>query len=210
MRKILLPALLCLMATIASAQSPSADPSPPAAQLAPDPPDNTFVSTPYKRLEKNERVHNYFKSMFGYTAIGKAIAAAGISTATNTPEAWGPGWSGFGKRVANNMARNVIKNTTQFGLDEAFKLDSRYIRTEGKSVKYRIGYAAISPFVARNEHGRKVFGLPRVSSTFAATFIASQTWYPEQNGWRDGLRGASISLGTTALFNLAKEFIHRK
>ena len=209
MRKILLPALLCLTAVIASAQSPSPESSPAATQLQPDPPD-VFMAAPYKRPEKQVRVRNYFKSMFGYTAIGKAIAAAGISTATNTPEAWGPGWKGFGKRFANNMARNVIKNTTQFGLDEAFKLDSRYIRTEGKSVKYRIGYAAISPFVARNQNGRKVFGLPRVSSTFAATFIASQTWYPEQNGWRDGLRGAAISLGTTALFNMAKEFIWRK
>jgi hypothetical protein len=209
MRKILLPALLCLTAAIASAQSPSPESSPAAAQLQPDPP-AVVISMPYKRLEKSERVHLYLKSMFGYAAIGKAIAAAGISTATNTPEDWGPGWSGFGKRVANNMARNVIKNTAQFGLDEALKLDSRYIRTEGKSVKYRIGYAAISPFVARNEHGRMVVGLPRVAATFGATFIASQTWYPEQNGWRDGLRGGAISLGTTALFNMAKEFFHRK
>jgi hypothetical protein len=108
------------------------------------------------------------------------------------------------------VGRNVIKSTAQFGLEEAFKLDSRYIRTEGKSVKYRIGYSAISPFVARNEHGRMVLGFPRVAGTFASTFIASQTWYPERNGWRDGLRGAGISLGTTALFNMAKEFIRKK
>jgi len=209
MRKILLPALLCLTAAIASAQSPSPESSPAAAQLQPDAP-AVVISVPYKRPEKNVRVHNYFKNMFGYSALGKAIAAAGISTATNTPEDWGPGWKGLDKRFANNMARNVIKNTAQFGLEEAFKLDSRYIRTEGKSVKYRIGYAAISPLVAKNEHGRMVPGLPRIAGTFGATFIASQTWYPERNGWRDGLRGGAISLGTTALFNMAKEFFWRK
>ena len=73
-----------------------------------------------------------------------------------------------------------------------------------------IGYAAISPLVARNEYGRMVPGAPRIAGTFAATLIASQTWYPERNGWKDGLRSGAISLGTTALFNMAKEFIRRK
>ena len=114
-------------------------------------------STDYKRPDKQQRYHRYLKSMFGYGDAWQSSRRRRVLDLVKHARGLGSGHGrDFGKRFANNVARNVIKNTTQFGLEEAFKLDSQYIRTEKKSVGYRIGYAAISPLVARNEHGRMV------------------------------------------------------
>ena len=189
-----------LAATAAAfSQSPTPMPSQPVQ--------NTFS---YKRPDKQERVHRYVKSMLGYSSLGKNLASAGISTWTNSPEEWGTHWNGFGKRFASNVGKSVIKNTTAFGLEEAFKLDSRYIWADGKSTGRRIENALISPFVARSENGGRVFGFPRIAGTYASSIIAAKTWYPDRYGWRDGLRSGTMSLGTSALFNLVKEFVHRK
>jgi hypothetical protein len=205
MRKILLAVLLCLAAAIASAQSAEPASSPAASQLQ-----QKATDASYRRPDKHERYHRYFNSMFGLGTLGKNIFGAGISTWSDSPEEWGSHWQGFGKRFASNMGKGVIKNTATFGLEETFRLDSRYIRTDGKSVGYRIEQALISPFVARNEHGHKVFGFPRIAGTYAASIIAAETWYPKRFGWRDGLKSGTVSLGTNAMFNLVKEFIHRK
>ena len=190
---VVFTALLALASACAMAQTPS--PSPTQA---------------YQRSNKHERVRRYVNSMFGYSTIGKNLAGAGISTWTNSPEDWGTHWDGFGKRFASNMGKGVIKNTTAFGLEEALKFDSRYVPAPKKGIGYRIGNALISPFVARNKHGHRVFGLPRVAGTYTAHVIAAETWYPDRYTWRDGLRSGTISLGTSAIFNLFKEFSHRK
>lgn len=165
--------------------------------------------TVYVRPDKNERAVHYFKSMFGPQALAKRIAGAGISTWRNSPREWGGQWEGFGKRFASRTGTSVISNTTRFGLEEAFKLDSRYFRSRG-GVGAKIKNAVTGPFVARNEHGKKVFGFPRLVGTYTGNIIAAETWYPARYSWKDGARGGTISIGTSVLFNLFKEFVHKK
>jgi hypothetical protein len=197
-RALAVSILLISAVAVGYSQTPTPSPAAPAQNAA------------YVRPDKQQRIRSYIKSMFGFSALAKNVASAGVSTWTNAPDEWGPHWGGFGKRFASNMGKGIIKNTTAFGLEEAFKLDSRYVPAAGKPVGQRIGNALISPFVARNQYGRKVFGLPRIAGTFASSIIAVKTWYPANDGWKDGMRNGAVSLGTSALFNLIKEFAHRK
>jgi hypothetical protein len=196
-----LAAAAILLSGAAAAFSQSPDSTPAASAPA---------AATYVRPDKQERANRYFKSMFGYGALSGRLASAGISTWTDTPEEWGPHWSGFGKRFASNLGKGVIRNTTTFALEEAFELDSRYVRAPQKSIGKRIANAALSPFVARSKYGKKVFGFPRIAGTYTSSFVSIKAWYPDRYGWRDGLRNGTVSLGTTALFNLFKEFAHRK
>ena len=164
----------------------------------------------YIRLERKARYLNYLKSMFGLEAVGKNIVSAGFSTGGNTPDEWGPHWDGFGKRFASNMGKGVIKSTTMFALEEAFKLDSRYVKSTKRDAASKIKNALTSPFIARTASGKKVFGFPRVAGSMVSSVVAIKLWYPDRFGWKDGLRNGVTSIGTTALFNLAKEFIRWK
>ena len=163
----------------------------------------------YVRLERKARVSNYLKSMFGLEAVGKNIMSAGFSTAGNSPEEWGGQWDGFGKRFASNMGKGIIKNTTQFALEEAFKLDSRYVRSTKRDTASKIKNALTAPFIARTPSGKKVFGFPRVAGSMVSSVVAVKAWYPERFGWKSGLQNGLTSMGTTALFNLFKEFVRK-
>jgi len=148
--------------------------------------------------------------MFGPVALGKRVLSAGWSTWRNSPEEWGPHWEGFGKRFASGTGKTIIKSTAQYGLEEAFKLDSHYYRSKNTSVGARVKNALISPVTARDENGRRVFGFPRIIGTYTGSIVAAETWYPDRYDWKNGVRSGTISLGMNAAFNLVKEFIWKK
>ena len=148
--------------------------------------------------------------MFGPVALGKRVLSAGWSTWRNSPEEWGSHWEGFGKRFASGTGKTIIKSTAQYGLEEAFKLDSHYYPSKNTSVGARVKNALISPVTARDVNGRRVFGFPRIIGTYTGSIVAAETWYPDRYDWKNGVRSGTISLGMNAAFNLVKEFIWKK
>jgi hypothetical protein len=166
-------------------------------------------SADYVRPDGKTRAKRYVNSMFGPESLAKAVGTAGISTWRNSPEEWGPGWEGFGKRFASNVGKGIIKNSMMYGMDEAFKLDSHYYRSEKRDAGSKIKNAVISPFTARKANGKRVFGFPRIAGTYASNIIASETWYPNRD-YKDGLRSGTISLGFNVAFNIFKEFVWKK
>ena len=161
----------------------------------------------YVRPNKSERAKRYFNSMFGPMALGKRVLSSGYGTWRNSPEEWGPTWEGFGRRFASSTGKSVIKNTIRYGLEEAFKLDSRFYRSTKKDFGSRLGNALISPFTARTREGKRVLGFPRLVGGYTASIVAAETWYPDRYSWKNGVRSATTSLAFTAAFNVFKEFV---
>lgn len=167
-------------------------------------------SSTYTRPDSKTRLKRYFNGMFGPVALGKTVVSAGYSTWRNSPEEWGPTWEGFGRRFASGLGKNAIKQTTAFALEEAFKLDSHFYRSNKKDFGGRFGEAILSTFTARKPDGKKVFGFPRIAGTYTASIIAAETWYPKRFDYKDGLKNGTISLGLNAAFNVVKEFFLKK
>lgn len=220
----LLPVIVLLFcAHVLAAQAPT--PS-PAAAAAPDivvettgsdivvetnrPADLPLSISGYVVPDAKTRRKRFINSTVGPLALGRNVATAGIATWRNSPEEWGTKWEGFGRRVASNLGKNAIKQTTTFGLDEGFKLDSHFYRSKNKSVGARIKNALISPVTARDRNGKRVFGFPRIAGTYTSNIMAYETWYPDRYDWKDGVRSGTISLGFNAAFNLFKEFVWKK
>ena len=164
----------------------------------------------YTRPDANRRFKRYLNSMFGPVSLGRNVATAGIATWRNSPEEWGGQWEGFGRRVASNFGKSVIRNTTIYGLDEVLKLDSGFYRSKNKSVKSRVINLLISPVTARRPNGKRTIGIPRIVGTYTSSVVAYETWYPARYDYKDGLKSATISLGFNAAFNLFKEFVLKK
>jgi hypothetical protein len=167
------------------------------------------TSSTYVRPDAETRRKNYLKSVFGPYALARTVVGAGIGTAKNSPEEWGGQWEGFGRRVASGFGKNAIKQTTIYGLDEGFKLDSKFYRSRKRDFGSKVKNALISPFTARNKNGKRVFGFPRIVGTYTSSIVAYETWYPKRFDYKDGLRSGTISLGFNAAFNLFKEFIKK-
>lgn len=163
----------------------------------------------YTRPDAKTRRNKYFNSMFGPYAIAQTVASAGFGTWRNSPEEWGGKWEGFGRRVASGFGKSAIKQTTIYALDESFKLDSNFYRSQKRSFGAKVKNAVISPFTARKPNDKRVVGFPRIVGTYTSSIIAAETWYPKRYNYRDGLRSGTISLGLNVAFNLFKEFIKK-
>ena len=213
MRRLLFCGLLLFASAFyISAQTPgqdSADIINPTGAQSSALPAATPQNGTYVRPTGKTRFKWYVNSMFGPVSLGKDVALAGISTWRNSPEEWGPHWEGFGKRAASNLGKGIIKNSVQFGLDEAFSLDSHYYRSTDRSIGGRVKNAFVSVVTARDKTGNRTFGFPRIAGTYSSSIIAAETWYPSRYTWKDGLTNGTISLGFTGVFNLVKEFIKK-
>lgn len=226
MKLFLLLAAILTAASITVAQDPSPTPTP-------DPPIATDVavkdqnkgltkttvmpglivlkpSAGYVRPDAATRRKRFINSTVGPFALGRMVATAGFNTWNNSPDEWGTKWEGFGRRVGSNLARNAIKQTTKFGLEEALELDSHFYRSKNKSVGARVRNALISPVTARDKNGKRVVGWPNLVGTYTAGVISYETWYPDRFGWKSGVRTGTVSLGFSAAFNLFKEFVWKK
>lgn len=164
----------------------------------------------YRRPDSKTRFKRYYMGIVGPVALGRTAVIAGIGTWENSPEEWGTKWEGFGRRFASGVGRNAIRQTTTYALDEAFKLDSAFYRSNKKSLGRRLGDAVLSPFIARKPDGKKVFGFPRVAGTYTANIVAFEAWYPNRYSYKDGLKTGTISLGMNAAINVFKEFFLKK
>src|SRR5690349_18919630 len=91
-------------------------------QASPSPSPSPTVAAAYVRPGKDVRVKRYVKGMFGPSALGYRALTSAVLTWSNSPTEWGEHWDGFGKRYASATGTSIIKNTTKFGLEEAFKL----------------------------------------------------------------------------------------
>lgn len=218
MKYLLLFVLLAASGIPAIAQDPQPSPAPESINSTGGPnlppqtkfPMSYLKKATYARPDPKTRFKRYGKSIFGPLALAKTVVSAGYSTWRNSPEEWRPTWEGFGRRFASGLGKNAIKQTTIFGLGEAFKLDSGFYRSTKKDIGGRFGDALLSTFVARKPDGKKVFGFPRIAGTYGSSIIAAEAWYPKRYDYKDGLKNGTISLGLNAAFNIFKEFIHKK
>lgn len=210
MSKILFVLMVLNLGGALLAQTPAPTATPVATASPEAREDDGPGSGGYVRPDAETRRKRFINSTVGPFALGRQVATAGIATWRKSPEEWGTKWEGFGRRVASNLGRNAIKQTTIFGFDEAFKLDSHFYRSKNKSVGARIRNALISPVTARKANGERTIGIPRLVGTYGASIVAYETWYPNRYDWKDGVRSGTISLGFNAAFNLVKEFIWKK
>ncbi|MBP6003513.1 MAG: hypothetical protein KA746_08790 [Pyrinomonadaceae bacterium] len=181
-----------------------------AQAQAPDPLPAATPQPTYVRPTAEKRFKRYVKDTVGPQAWIGIVSGAAFATASNSPEEWGRSGEGFGRRVASNFGRNVVRNTVIYGLDEALKLDSTYYRSPKSGVGSRVGNALISAVTARKANGKRTVGIPRIVGTYTADVVANQFWYPARFDWKDGMKRGGISLAANAAFNLVREFIFRK
>ena len=67
----------------------------------------------------------------------------------------------------------------------------------------------VSAFTARTPSGRRVLGFPRITGSYVSSIVATEAWYPNRLGIRDGLRGGTYAVGADILSNIFNEFFHK-
>jgi hypothetical protein len=200
-----------LMITVAAAFSVNSQ-EPAKAQTA-DPvvtdkqKDNQTTTSAYVFPSERERFKRYIKNTIGPFRLARTAFSAGIDQWSDSPEEWGQGAQGYGKRFASGLGRNAIQQTVTYGLDEALQLDTGFERSKRKGFFPRMGDALLENVTSRTKSGRRVISIPRFAGVYTAGVVAAETWYPERYSYKDGLRHGTRTLLQGFGINLIREFV---
>ena len=139
-------------------------------------------STP---LTAAQRWHDYWVATIGPGTVLSEAVSAGFGQWENSPPEWGQGGSGYGDRVANELAYNAVRTTLTYGTSELFHEDNRYFASGKRTVAGRVSYALASPVTARRRSGRRSISISGVTG-IAGVSLISRAWSPAS--WKSETR----------------------
>ena len=167
----------------------------------------TKKATEFQPLTRKERTQIYVKTMLNPLGYGKAAFSAGIDQWNDKPKEWEQGASGYAKRFANINGQYSIQRTLTYGLSSLLHEDNRYFNSGKKGFWPRAGYALCSAILARHDDGSRAVSISQLSGVAAGAFV-SRLWLPPSQGSpKDGAVSFGITMGSSAVFSVVKEFI---
>lgn len=157
--------------------------------------------------DKEKRFKRFVRSTIGPFTILRNAAGAGLEQWNDSPEEWGQGAEGYGKRFASNMGKNAIRQTVQYGLSEALRLDTGFEKSKRKGFWPRLSDALVQNVTSRTKSGKRVLSAPILAGVYSSSIIAYETWYPDRHTYKDGLRSGTYTLLTGFGINVVREFV---
>lgn len=209
----LLLTAVCCVAVSAQDSERDAQSSGQSTQPSRDEKNGTHIpitNSDYTFPTGEQRLRRYVRNMFGPASLAKNAAAAGISQWKHTPEEWGQGAEGYGKRFASNVGSTVIRQSVSYGLSEAFRLDTGFEKSKQKSFWPRLSDALVQNVTSRTQSGKRVFSVPIFAGVYAGSIIPRETWYPSRYGYKDGLRAGTYSIAAGFAINAVREFVFNR
>ena len=154
-----------------------------------------------------ERFNRNVKSTVGPFRLAYTGFTAGINQWRDSPEEWGQGMKGYGKRYASSLGQNAIQQTVTYGLDMAFGLDTGFEKSKREGFGPRAKDALLQNITSRTRSGNRVLSAPRLVGVYTGAIVARETWYPDRYDYKDGLKSGTTQLLTGFGINLVREFL---
>ena len=154
--------------------------------------------SPGKRFERE---------VVGKKSLLGTVAGTGIQQARDSPYEWGPGWGGFGKRLASTFGKTLVTSGIQVTVGTILHEELTYRPSGKKGFRPRLKYALLrTVIVPKTTTGKNTFSGGEVSGAVGGGFI-SRIWQPARlHTFASGAGSAGIALGVDAGFNVAREF----
>lgn len=197
LRVLLYAVVVFVFAVVAiSAQSPAAAPAQtPAGQEAekakdkdkdkkdlPDAPvsaesvtKSPTVQQAYLPISGEKRLEWFFIRSAGPESLLAGLFTAGIGTARNKPEEYGPHFSGFAKRYGMRFTGVATSNAMEAGFGAIWGEDPRYFRADGETFSRRFKHVLVMTVAARRRDGHLEPAYARYIAIPGNNFL-SNTW----------------------------------
>jgi hypothetical protein len=181
-------ALAVAIAGGVSAQAPSAG----GPTLGHEPP--SIRITP-----ENAQFSNYLHELAGPRAV-IGVVGGGVLGQLRQNDG-----TSLGERIASRATQHTAEVSVRHGLAALMhrSTDYRYQFCECHGFGPRVAHALVESFTDRRADGSRALSVPRIAGTYAGSF-AGLAWEHDRSAG-DLAAGATMSLGFSALFNIARE-----
>lgn len=151
-----------------------------------------------------------FRTMGDPTTFVILAGVAGAEQYNNTYPGYGPGIEGYGKRYGAALADSVTSRIIGSAvLPSVLHQDPRYFYQGSGSIPSRTWHALSSAVLTRGDNGKTQPNYSRIFGNLAAGGIAN-AYHPESSrGVGLTFQTLGVTLATSAIGNLAREFILR-
>jgi hypothetical protein len=185
----------CMVATAmvavsggASAQTPSA----PAATIGRQP-------LSIRVNPENVRLNNYLSDLAGPRTIIGVIGGGLLGQLGPSND----GAEGFAGEIASRAGQKAVEVSVHHGLAALMHRSTDYQPCECHGFGPRVEHALLETFTDRRADGSRALSVPRIAGAYAGNF-SRLAWERDRNPG-DVALGATVSLGFSALFNVARE-----
>jgi hypothetical protein len=167
-----------------------------------------IAGTAYTPPTVDDRVEWWARRAFAWESLAIGTLSTGVKQWRNSPEEWGKGLDGFGRRYGTREFEVITGNGIEAILGSFWKEDPRYFRSAGdRALKARIIHAVTSSFLTYRYDGTREPAYARFVGTVAAKSM-SRTWYPESERvwWKMTVLPLATRLAGRMGSNLLREF----
>jgi hypothetical protein len=158
-------------------------------------------------LSVNGKFKLFLKTNFDYSSVLWTGFASGISQAKDSPEEFGQGAAGYGRRFWHGYADSIGSNFfTNFMLSSLAHQDPRYYALGHGGVLRRTGYALSRLFVIKSDAGNWTFNISETLGNGMGAAL-SNAYYPSSlTGWTRTYQRWTVQFASDGAGNLLKEF----
>jgi hypothetical protein len=163
-------------------------------------------TAPPAPLTAAERLRYAFQGTFSFRLAIMAGAMAGVEQASNKPEQWDQGVSGYAVRFGSIWGQKALYSSLLFGATSLHHEDPRRLYSEKHGFGPRLLDAVKLSWMARRDNGSIGFSYSRLIS-FPGTRLIAYSWYPDGYASpRKPLQQAGFALAANPLFGILHEF----
>ena len=148
---------------------------------------------------ENGRLNNYLHDLAGPGAFVGVIGGGVLGELRHQNDAVG----GLAGRIGSNATQAVVQTSVRHGLAALMHRSTDYQPCECSGFGRKVGHALLETFTDRRADGSRAFSVPRIAGAYAGGF--SRLAWERDRGGGDVALGTTMSLGFSALFNIARE-----
>jgi len=166
------------------------------------------LATSTHPLSSGDKFKLFVSNSISGSAIFSSAAGAGIAQAADTPEGYGQGGEGYGKRFGSLMARRA--SSQFFGtwlLASALHQDPRYFVKPTSDIGVAVKYAVRRTFVTHDDRtGREVANWSGLLGPLLAEGLANAYMPPDAQTAGHTFGRYGVDIGVTAASNIVKQY----
>jgi hypothetical protein len=150
---------------------------------------------------QNLRVNRYLHDLAGPGAFVSVLGSSVVSEIRGSTS--GPDdWKG---RLAVRVAQRSVDVSVRHGVAALMHhdTDDRYEPCHCSGFGRKVSHALVETFTDRRDDGSRALAIPEFAGSYAGG-LSSLAWRHDRSVG-DALLGSTLSLGTSALFNIARE-----